>query len=90
MIMLSLVEKLGRKILYIISMIGSIFGYTVFGFFLLFREWDYDVEFFNWIPLVSLSFVILVQSFAISTLALAVIAGNCDFTGDNRNNKLLN
>lgn len=73
-IMLSLVEKLGRKILYIISMIGSISGYAIFGFYLLFKEWDYDVHAFNWIPLVSLSFVILVQSFAISTLALSVIA----------------
>lgn len=70
-IMLCLVERLGRKILYIISMIGSILGYGTFGLYLLFREWEYDVEAFTWIPLVSLSFVILVQSFAISTLALS-------------------
>lgn len=73
-IMMSLVERLGRKILYIISMIGSILGYSAFGLYLLFREWDYDITAFTWIPLVSLSFVILVQSFAIGTLALSVCA----------------
>lgn len=53
-IMLCLVERLGRKILYIISMIGSISGYIAFGLYMLFKEWNYDVEAFTWIPLVSL------------------------------------
>lgn len=73
-IMMSLVERLGRKILYIISMIGSILGYATFGLYLLLRESNYDVSAFTWVPLVSLSFVVLVQSFAIATLALSVIA----------------
>lgn len=72
--MLCLVERLGRKILYMISTIGSISGYIVFGLYMLFKSWQYDVEAFTWIPLVSLSFVILIQSFAISTLALSCIA----------------
>lgn len=73
-IMLCLVERIGRKILYLISTCGSIIGYLVFGFYMLFDSWDYAVEAFEWIPLVSLSFVILIQSFAISTLALSCIA----------------
>lgn len=74
MIMLSQVERIGRKILYIISTIGSIAGYIVFGLYMLFKSWDYDVEAFTWVPLISLSFVIFIQSFAISTLALSCIA----------------
>lgn len=49
-------------------------GYIIFGLYMMFKSWDYDVEAFTWIPLVILSFVILIQSFAISTLALSVIA----------------
>lgn len=55
-IMLCLVERLGRKILYVISMVGSILGYIAFGLYLLFNEWDYDVRAFTWIPLVSFFF----------------------------------
>lgn len=55
-VMLCLVERLGRKILYIISMVGSISGYIAFGLYMLFKEWDYDVRAFTWIPLVSLFF----------------------------------
>lgn len=49
-------------------------GYIIFGLYMLFKSWDYDVEAFAWVPLVVTSWIIFIQSFAISTLALSVIA----------------
>lgn len=58
--------------LYIMSTIGSMLGYLVSGFYIMFKSWGYSTDGITWIPIVSLSFVILAQSLAISTLSLAV------------------
>lgn len=60
--------------LYTASTIGSTLGYFIFGLYMLFKSWDYDVEAFTWLPLVVTSWIIFIQSFAISTLALSVTA----------------
>lgn len=69
-----LVERIGRKALYIVSTIGTTLGLAVLGTYILLKSLDYDVTSYNWISIVSLSFVVLVQSCAISTLPFVVAA----------------
>lgn len=75
-----LVERIGRKALYIVSTIGTTLGLAVLGAYLLLKSLDYDVTSYNWISIVSLSFVVLVQSCAISTLPFVVAAEMLKFT----------
>lgn len=62
------------QILYIISTAGSILGFAVLGSYLLVRSLEYSVHGFTWIPIVSFSFLIFIQSLAIGTLYGAVTA----------------
>lgn len=67
-----LVERVGRKSLYVASCCGTIFGLTILGTYLVLKSLHYDVSAFSWISICSLSFVVLIQSFAISTLSFTV------------------
>ena len=69
-----LVERAGRKPLYIVSTIGSALGLSVLGFYIMLESWHYPVESYSWISIVSLSATIFVQAFAISTLPITVAA----------------
>lgn len=60
--------------LYIISTSGSIVGYAVLGIYMMLKTLNYPMVGFTWIPIVSFSFIVLVQSLAISTLLFAVNA----------------
>lgn len=69
-----LVERIGRKALYIISTMGTTLGLAVLGAYIMLKSLGYDVTSFSWISIVSLSFVVLIQSFAVSTLSFVVTA----------------
>lgn len=69
-----LVERIGRKALYVISTGGTTFGFTTLATYLLFRSWNYDVTAFNWISIVSLSIVVFSQTIGLSTLLYSYIA----------------
>lgn len=60
------------QILYILSTIGSIFGYAVLGLYMMFKSDLHDQ--WNWVPIVTFSFIVLIHSFGISTLLYAVAA----------------
>lgn len=55
-------DTLGRKALLIISLLGSAFGMLTFAMFSYLRHIGYDLTAFEWVPVISLSFVIFVAS----------------------------
>lgn len=63
-----LVERVGRKAMYVLSTGGTTFGFTTLATYLLFRSWHYDVTAFNWVSIVSLSLVVFSQTIGLSTL----------------------
>lgn len=69
-----LVERIGRKALYVISTSGAAVGFTTLATYLLFRSWHYDVTAFSWISLVSLSLVVFCQTIGLSTLIFTLPA----------------
>lgn len=50
-----LVERIGRKALYIVSTIGTTLGLIILGTYLTLKSLNYDVTAFGWISIVSLS-----------------------------------
>lgn len=60
--------------LFIISTLGTAFGLTVLGVYMMLKSWHYAVEPFNWIPIASFSFVIFIASWAVLTLPFLVIS----------------
>lgn len=64
-----LADSLGRKILLIISIIGSILGQMALAAFFYLDELGFDVTLFGWIPVASIGFVIFIASVGIVPLA---------------------
>lgn len=69
-----LIERAGRKPLYIVSTVGSTVGLSALGAYVLLKVLHFHVESFSWIPIVSLSATVFVQALAISTLSMTVVA----------------
>lgn len=63
-----LVERIGRKALYVISTSGTAFGFSTLATYLLLKSLQYDVTAFNWMSVVSLSLVTFCQTIGLSTL----------------------
>lgn len=55
-------DSLGRKKLLIISLLGTAFGLFSFALYLYLKSREVDVSTFEWIPVISLSFVIFAAS----------------------------
>ncbi|XP_055301605.1 facilitated trehalose transporter Tret1-like [Sitodiplosis mosellana] len=71
---INLVDRAGRRFLYIASTIGTALGLVTLGAFMVLKSWQYDVEFFNWIPIVSFSFIAFMASWALLGLPFVVIS----------------
>lgn len=69
-----LVERIGRKALFIMSTGGTTFGFTTLATYLLLRSRQYDVSAFDWMSIVSLSLVVFSQTIGLSTLLYSYIA----------------
>lgn len=67
-----LVDSLGRKMLLLTSIFGCGLGLSSMGTYLYLESIGLDVQFFNWVPVVSLGTVVLVSAFG-----LLVIPGIC-------------
>lgn len=73
----NLADKMGRKKLMIISLLGSAAGQTALAVFAYLQKLDYDVSSFAWVPVASLSFVVFIG-------ALGVVGnGNTSAKGKN-------
>lgn len=63
-----LVERAGRKILFCISAFGISFGLAVMSLYTFQTSRGVDLTSFNWIPLVSFSFVMFIFNWGVNTL----------------------
>lgn len=68
------IDRVGRKVLLLISGSGSAVGLTVMGIFSYLFESGYDVSGLNWVPVVSLSFVIFIASIGLIPIPYVIIA----------------
>ncbi|KAH8267459.1 hypothetical protein KR018_005244 [Drosophila ironensis] len=69
-----LVERLGRKILLLVSAIGIGFGQSVMGTYSYFQVLGYQVESFSWVPVAGFSFMLLLAAVGLLTLPFLVIS----------------
>lgn len=68
------IDKTNRKVLYILSAVGTGIGLATMGTFSYLQLIEFDVSSFGWIPLVSLSLVIFMASVGILPLTFVVIS----------------
>lgn len=68
------VERAGRKLLLIISAVGITIGQAIFAGFSYAKSLGYNVESFDWLPLVCFSFSIFIGSVGVLTLPFLVLA----------------
>lgn len=61
------------QILYIISTVGASIGFITLGSYMLFKEWNYNMNAFNYIPIVAFSTIIFLAAIGISTLPYILI-----------------
>lgn len=69
-----LVDKVGRKILLVISCSSTSAGLSIMGLYSFLDKQGYDLQSFNWVPVASLSFVIFIASIGILPLPFVVLA----------------
>lgn len=61
----TLIDRLGRKMLLLISTIGSAVALVVTGIYTYLRQTGHDVTSFNWLPVISISFYIYISAIGI-------------------------
>ncbi|CAD7088651.1 unnamed protein product [Hermetia illucens] len=69
-----LVDRAGRRLLLSLSAVGTGVGEACLGLYLYCKILGYNVEAVNWLPIVSISFVIFVASLGVLTLPFVVLA----------------
>lgn len=69
----SLVETVGRKSLLIISMAGCTIGLSAMATYMYLSSLSFDLTIVNWIPIVSLGFVVFISSVGIISLTFLCI-----------------
>lgn len=69
----SLVDTLGRKLLMIVSMAGCTFGLSAMSTYMYLSSHGHDLTIVDWIPVVSLGFVIFMSSVGIGSLTMLCI-----------------
>lgn len=69
-------DTLGRRVLLIISFLGSAFGLLSFASYSYFKQFGYELKLFEWVPVASLSFVIFTSSAGVVPLFSLVTVEN--------------
>lgn len=69
-------DSMGRKILLIISLLGSAFGLFAFSLYSYLKHNGHDLSAFEWLPVTSLSFVIFIASAGVVPLVFVVTVEN--------------
>ncbi|XP_055298714.1 facilitated trehalose transporter Tret1-like [Sitodiplosis mosellana] len=70
----NLVDRTGRKFLFVVSSMGIAFGLITLGVYMMLKSWGVEVNTFNWIPITSFSFVIFIANWAVMSLPFLVIS----------------
>lgn len=65
-----LADRMGRKVLNIVSLTGSAIGLLGTALYHYLYLHDYDLSAYNWMPVVNLSFVVFISSAGVMPLAL--------------------
>ncbi|XP_034668658.1 facilitated trehalose transporter Tret1 [Drosophila subobscura] len=69
-----LVERLGRKILLLVSAVGIGLGQSAMGSYSYLKVLGYDVSSYGWVPIAGFSFMLLLAASGLLTLPFLVIA----------------
>lgn len=69
-----LVDKVGRKILLLVSLISVAIGLTALGMYSYLQEINIDVTDYTWVPVATLSFVFLMTAIGIYGLPFVLLA----------------
>lgn len=69
----SLVDKIGRRILMILSSSGTAIGLAAMGTYVYFSFKGTDLSSFNWVPVTSLSFAVLSCNIGIIPLVFVIL-----------------
>ncbi|XP_017033009.1 facilitated trehalose transporter Tret1 [Drosophila kikkawai] len=69
-----LVERLGRKILLLLSALGIAFGQSAMGTYSYLKLLDYPVASFSWVPIAGFSFMIFLAACGLLTLPFLVLS----------------
>lgn len=69
-----LVDRLGRKMMMGISASGTSIGLCIYGVYTMLKLEGFDVEAFNWIPLVAFSAVIFISNTGVMTLPFMIVS----------------
>lgn len=68
------VDRLGRKLLIVVSGVGCILCLLVFGVsYMMLKSWSFEVEIVKWIPMISFSCLLFIVSLGIQSLTFTVI-----------------
>lgn len=70
----AVIDKVGRKVLLIISAMGTAFGLSMMATYMHFQQLGYDVSQFRLVPLISLSMVLVVSSLGLVSVPYVIIA----------------
>lgn len=73
-VMTFLIDKLGRKLLLIISTTGMGIGYTILGIYSYMNLHGYDTSSYFYIPIISLSFTIFVGCIGVCTIPFVMLS----------------
>lgn len=65
----NLADKMGRKKLMIVSLLGSAVGQMALAVFAYLQKLDYELSSFAWVPVASLSFVIFIGALGVVPLS---------------------
>lgn len=63
-----LADRLGRRVLLITSLFGTVLGQTALSTFTYLQTLDYDLSMFDWVPVTIMSFVIFIASLGVIPL----------------------
>uniref|UniRef100_A0A182PJS1 Major facilitator superfamily (MFS) profile domain-containing protein n=1 Tax=Anopheles epiroticus TaxID=199890 RepID=A0A182PJS1_9DIPT len=69
-----LVDRIGRKILLLISCVGLTLGHSIFACYCYGQELGYDLTPFGWLPLVCFSVIVFIGTVGVGTMPFVVLA----------------
>lgn len=69
-----LIDRIGRRVLLTISCAGSAIGLSIMGIYCYLSKHNVDVSQYNWIPVITLSFVIYISSIGIIPVPYIILS----------------